>query len=482
MSDVVSSVALPLPFPRTRELAHLVERFFWPLFGAVLALMTFNSFFALEGMHIRDFDEARYGVAASEMLHSHSALVATYAGATEYWNLKPPLGYWLLELSYLVFGETPFALRVPAALSGLALVALTILFARSIAGAGVGLLAGIILATCFGFLGHHAVRSGDLDAPLALSLFPILFLVPRLAAARWARLALGLTLGLAFLLKSFAILPFIAAAAVYGVATGGGGSWRLWVLPLSIAFLIVGTWAVARSAGDSGEFVHRMLVEDLLQRSTSQVDPGKNGPWDYLGCVFDRIAPWPLVILAAMLLARGSTRQGPGSEQWLLVWCYAVIPLVLFTAARTHHSWYIVPTYPGWAILGAASLVDLYRRARSSDARCLCVVAVAVIGLLGCEARIVSQMFFHSRLTAGEVFLVTLGNGYLPRGTRLDLAFEPSYSERFILQVVDGYVLNEADSPTARYRLLNRPQSQTYTLADRKSDWIHTSHVPHHSE
>jgi 4-amino-4-deoxy-L-arabinose transferase-like glycosyltransferase len=478
MSDVASSVAVPLPILRTRDLAHLVERFFWPLFGAILALMAFNSFFALEGMHIRDFDEARYGVAASEMLHSHSALVATYAGATEYWNLKPPLGYWLLELSYQVFGETPFALRVPAALSGLVLVALTILFARSVAGAGVGLLAGVILATCFGFLGHHAVRSGDLDAPLALSLFPILFLVPRLAAARWARLALGLTLGLAFLLKSFAILPFMAAAAIYCVVTWGPGSWRLWVLPLAIALLITVTWAVARSAGDSGEFVHRMVVEDLLQRSTSQVDPGKNGPWDYLGCVFDRIAPWPVVILAALVSARGGVRHGSGVG--LLVWCYALIPLVLFTAARTHHSWYIVPTYPAWAILGAASIVDLYRCAHSSDVGRVCVGAVAVVGLLACEARIVSQMFFHSRLTDGELFLVSLGNGHLPRGTHLDVGFVPSYSERFILQVVDGYVLNEApdsghSASTARYRLVIRPptgslavvaESQTYALAD----------------
>jgi 4-amino-4-deoxy-L-arabinose transferase-like glycosyltransferase len=117
----------------------------------------------------------------------------------------------LLELSFEVFGETPFALRVPAAISGLLLVALTVLFARGVAGAGVALLAGCILATCFGFLGHHAVRSGDLDAPLALILFPVLFLTPRLAEARWARLALGLVLGLAFLLKSFALLPFLAA-------------------------------------------------------------------------------------------------------------------------------------------------------------------------------------------------------------------------------------------------------------------------------
>jgi 4-amino-4-deoxy-L-arabinose transferase-like glycosyltransferase len=148
MSDVASWAAFSLPVSRTREMEHFVERFFWPLLGIILALMAFNSFFALESTHIRDFDEARYGVAASEMLHSHSALVTTYAGATEYWNLKPPLGYWLLELSFEVFGETPFALRAPAAISGLALVALTVPFARSFAGAGVALLAGITRAVC----------------------------------------------------------------------------------------------------------------------------------------------------------------------------------------------------------------------------------------------------------------------------------------------------------------------------------------------
>src|ERR1700757_3898829 len=88
-------------------------------------------------------------------------------------------------------------------------------------------LAGGMLATCFGFLGHHAVRSGDLDAPLAFVLFPIVFLTPKLPEARWARLALGLVLGLAFLLKSFACLPFVAAAGLWGVATRGLSSWRM---------------------------------------------------------------------------------------------------------------------------------------------------------------------------------------------------------------------------------------------------------------
>jgi 4-amino-4-deoxy-L-arabinose transferase-like glycosyltransferase len=473
MNDVASSAIVPLSITPARELDHLVERFFWPLFGAIVALMAFNGFFALETTHIRDFDEARYGVAASEMLHSHSPLVTTYAGATEYWNLKPPLGYWLLEGSYVVFGESLFALRAPAAISGLLLVALTILFTRRVAGAGVGLLAGLILATCFGFLGHHAVRSGDLDAPLALILFPVLFVVPRLAAERWARLALGLILGVAFLLKSFAILPYIAAAGIYCLATRGLSSWRLWLLPMMIASSIAVTWAAARTvAEDSGVFVHRMVVEDLLQRSTSEVDaPEASGLWDYAGCLFDRMAPWPLVILAGLVMVVRGARQKFVSKQLLLVWCYALIPVLLFTIVRTHHSWYIVPTYPAWAILGAVCLADLYKRAQSSEVGRLVVAGVAVVGLLGGEARVVSQTMIHGRVTEGEVFLASLGDGSVPRGTHLDIAFTPSYSERFILQVVDGYVLNEVSSsaadptnPEARYRLLTG-RSQAYALA-----------------
>jgi 4-amino-4-deoxy-L-arabinose transferase-like glycosyltransferase len=473
MRDVASSAVVPLSIAPAREVGCFIERFFWPLFGAIVALMTFNGFFALETTHLRDFDEARYGVAASEMLHSHSPLVTTYAGATEYWNLKPPLGYWLLESSYVVFGETLFALRAPAAISGLLLVALTILFTKRVAGAGVGLLAGLILATCFGFLGHHAVRSGDLDAPLALILFPILFVAPRLAAERWAQLALGLILGLAFLLKSFAILPYVAATGIYCVATRGLSSWRLWVLPVSIAALIAITWAVARTvAEDSGVFVHRMVVEDLLQRSTSEVDaPGGSSLWDYAGCLFDRMAPWPLVIAAGWVLAVRGARQKWVAAHLLLVWCFALIPVLLFTIVRTHHNWYIVPTYPAWAILGAIYLTDLYKRTQSSEVGRLVLAGIAVIGLLAGEARVVSQMMVQGRVTEGEVFLESLGERSVPRGTRLDIAFTPSYSERFILQVVDGYVLNEVksspadqSSPEARYRLLVE-QSQTYALA-----------------
>ena len=213
--SISSVVALPVPERRLRSwheiLWALPVRSFWGCFAGVLGLMSWNALWRLGDTFIRDYDEGRYGVAASEMLHFHSPLITTYAGATEFWNLKPPLGYWLLELSYAIFGETPFALRVPAALCALATVALTMLLARRMAGRRTAILAGLFVSTSFGFLAHHGARSGELDAPLTLSLFAALMLAPRLPESRTARLGMGLVLSLGFLLKSFAILPCIAA-------------------------------------------------------------------------------------------------------------------------------------------------------------------------------------------------------------------------------------------------------------------------------
>jgi 4-amino-4-deoxy-L-arabinose transferase-like glycosyltransferase len=426
-----------------RVLSRLAVRYFWRCFAAVLALMSWNAFWRLGSTFVRDHDEGRYGVAASEMLHAHSLLVTTYAGATEFWNLKPPLGYWLLDLSYWSLGETPFALRVPAATCALAATALTMLWARRMARASVGLLAGIVLATSFGFLGHHAARSGDLDAPLTLILLLFLMLAPRMMDVRAARLAAGLVLSLGFLLKSFAILPCVMAVATYGLITRGVASWRVWPLPLGITAVTAATWAMARSAAEgSWEFVRRMFVEDLLLRSTTMIDAGRSSNWDYAGALFDRLAPWPIVVLLALAVSRRFASRRMSSDFAILMGCYAFIPPVLFTLARTHHSWYIIPSYPAWAILAAAAIMEVLQQAERVKFAAAATAMVAVCAL-ACEVRVMAQVEIYDQMTQSQVFLASLRNQAAGGGQVLRTTFTPSYSERFLLQVVDGFKLDE---------------------------------------
>ncbi len=443
----MSVVALPAlgrrPASWLEVLWALPVKAFWQCFAGVLGLMSWNVFWRLGDTFVRDYDEGRYGVAASEMLHRHSMLVTTYAGATEFWNLKPPLGYWLLELSYRLVGETPFGLRLPAAVCALATTALAMLLTRRMAGNRAAILAGMLLATSFGFLAHHGARSGELDAPLALLLFLSLMLAPRLFDSRTARLAMGLVLSLAFLLKSFAILPYVAAIGTYCLLTRGVASWRVWVIPLCVIVLVTTTWAVARTiAEDSGEFVRRMFVEDLLLRSTTAIDPVRASVWDYIGALFDRLAPWPLVVVIAWGLSSRFTARRLSGDCGVLLWCYCLIPLVLFTLARTHHSHYIIPLYPAWAILGAVATIEVLQRARRGQwiVPVVCLLAACVVA---CEVRLIAHMEVHDRLSPGQVFLASLRQHVSP-GTALYTSFTPSYSERFFLEVVDGFTLGEA--------------------------------------
>lgn len=43
------------------------------------------------------------------MLQNRDYIKSTYMGETEYWNLKPPLGIWLIGLAYKIFGYNAFA-------------------------------------------------------------------------------------------------------------------------------------------------------------------------------------------------------------------------------------------------------------------------------------------------------------------------------------------------------------------------------------
>src|SRR4051812_10624545 len=95
--DAVLRLGPALSWPRA--LGLLAIRRYALCASLVLGLMAWNVFAGLGAVALNDSDEARYGVSAWEMLQHRSYIVTTYAGEREYWNLKPPLGYWLMALS-----------------------------------------------------------------------------------------------------------------------------------------------------------------------------------------------------------------------------------------------------------------------------------------------------------------------------------------------------------------------------------------------
>ena len=96
----------------------------------VMALVLAFGFLGARG--IWDPDEGRYTNVALTMLSSGNWIDPMRNEDTGHWT-KPPLTYWLIATSAATFGNTPWAARLPAALSYLACMVLAWHIARHLA-------------------------------------------------------------------------------------------------------------------------------------------------------------------------------------------------------------------------------------------------------------------------------------------------------------------------------------------------------------
>ena len=118
---------------------------------------------------------------------------------------KPPLLYWMIAVSYKVFGVHDWAARIPEALSAIGLCLATGAFAAWACGRRVGLYAGLCMSTCLGLFLFTRILLPDalMTMTIILSLWALLRVLeedephPRAWAAVFAA-----CLGIGLLLKS----------------------------------------------------------------------------------------------------------------------------------------------------------------------------------------------------------------------------------------------------------------------------------------
>jgi len=188
---------------------------------------------------------------ARNMLHSGDWVTARLDGVA--YLEKAPLIYWLIAVSYRVFGESDWAARVPVVVSSIALALLTAAFASWAFGRRAGFYAGLAISTCVGLFLFTRIQIPDvmLTATVALAMWSFLrVLDTEERHPGWWAIAFYASLGVGLLLKSLvgALFP-VAAALIYLVITGQILSPRVWkrLRPFSgtlIVLLIAVPWHV----------------------------------------------------------------------------------------------------------------------------------------------------------------------------------------------------------------------------------------------
>lgn len=342
-------------------------------------------------------DEATYAAVAWDSLQSGS-LFPQRLDKRLYFE-KPPTTIWLVQLSFLVFGPTTFAARLPSAVAGLLLVLATLWLGRRWVGTGGGLLAALVLLTAPGPLVEHGVRRAVTDGWLMLAVFLAMDRVRRFLedGARADLIAAGLfTVGgtwikgfvapalisVQVLVLTCALIAWPADSIQEKLAGWARRSWRLLGLALASGLVASLAWLVCLELSGAPRLLWKMLYRGVWLRATEGLHPSHLQPPGFY--VERLIADFGLWLVPALVAVAGVGWRREGDEEdrlsqiWLSSWLAGC--LLLFLPAVSRLGWYLYPAYPALAMLSAAGVLGILQRLRGRGR--ILLGALLVVGLV----------------------------------------------------------------------------------------------------
>jgi 4-amino-4-deoxy-L-arabinose transferase-like glycosyltransferase len=317
---------------------------------------------------------------------------------------KPPLLYWMIGVSYKIFGVHDWSARIPVALSAIALCWTTAAFGLWAFGKRAGFYAGLCMSTCIGLFLFTRILLPDamLTFSIALALWALLRVLeeeephPRAwAAVMAASFAVGL------LLKSLIGIVFpIGAGIVYLLITRQLFLARTWkrLRPFSgvlIILLIAAPWHILATIRNPpyfsftmtslpGEyhgfwwffFINEQLLRFLNLRYPRDYDTVPRSLFWLFNLIW--LFPWSVYLPAAFKLSyRPVDRAG---RTRLMALCWIGFVMVFFTFSTTQE-YYSMPIYPAMALLigSAMALEDRTVRAGTRVVTMFCAIAAILI-------------------------------------------------------------------------------------------------------
>jgi 4-amino-4-deoxy-L-arabinose transferase-like glycosyltransferase len=314
------------------------------------------------GSWLAEPDEARYAEIPREMLASGDFVTPRLNGVPYF--EKPPLLYWSNAASMRLFGETPWAARLPSRLFGFGTVLVLLLGTAGIWGLPAGLAAAILyLASPAGFVFSRVVLT---DAPLTFFFTATLFL------------------GRATIVKREARLPSAALSALTGLAAAGGflskglvaivlpgAILSFWCLAtrrtrylsslffgpsLPVFLLAAAPWFVLAERRTPG-FLQFFFIHEHFQRFATPVAQ-RSGPIYYFVLVFlaGFLPALPFFFAAFKRTSDWRRWRDEDPDAFFFLLWFAVV-FFFFSLSRSKLPPYLLPAFPAAAALASRALV-----------------------------------------------------------------------------------------------------------------------------
>jgi 4-amino-4-deoxy-L-arabinose transferase-like glycosyltransferase len=331
---------------------------------------------------------------ARNMLASKDLVTARLNGVP--YLEKAPLIYWMIALSYEIFGTNDWAARLPIAISAVMLCWVIYRFARWAFDEQTGLYAGVSLATSAGLFLFTRVLIPDIALTLAITgaIWAWLWLLEPEGdhPFRWS-VMLGACLGAGLLLKGLIAVVFpVMTALAYMALTRqlfSSGSWRRLNpgIVVAVALAIAAPWhvlAILRNPpyfasslhSGPGEyhgffwfyFINEHLLRFLNLRYPRDYNTVPRLWFWLLNLVW--IFPWSVYLLGIPRLSSSPASRAERSR--LMAVCWVGVVMLFFTFSTTQE-YYSMPIYPALALLIGSAISGGGRRVRAATGVLLAV-------------------------------------------------------------------------------------------------------------
>jgi 4-amino-4-deoxy-L-arabinose transferase-like glycosyltransferase len=430
-------------------------------------------------------DEPRYAQVAREMFSRGDLITPTLGGRT--WFEKPALLYWMMILSFKLFGVSEWSARLPAAISGMLTIAAVFVVGRRIendkrtANKSYALWSAVATATMLGIVGFSRAASFDILLTMTITWtlgFYLLYECSVVDGKPRTWLLAGFYCFVGFSLLAKGLVGIVIPAGVLGLyylfqrrlprkkvlyST-------LWGLPL--ALLVAGLWYFPVTRRHGWLFIDQFFIQHHFARYISNKYHHSQPIYYYLIVVPMLALPWTIFLVAGLAQFKSWQRRTRAHDDqtdprlnllmpFALAWF--LFPLVFFSFSGSKLPGYILPILPAAAFIVGKQLSELRQEFVSWQLKTTAAIYLLVaIGVIAYSWRTGAFPIKFAFLLAAPILIAACVSFLSTRRPDISVAFMAAMTLVSLIGVAQWVAPGFAELDSSR-RLLQLADARGYS-------------------